>query len=363
VEVKWWQKDERAEDIVGRGTKWAGIIFGKHNQEGLDGVTPDCTFYAVKVTNDNQGAILDVTDVWRLSRGIIYASSPLHMNADVLCIPLNIQLKRWFCWPIELACSIARNINHCVIVTSSGTSNGDSDVMNIIAKYDTTICVGAVDSNNNRYFWSPYGEEVDVVAPGVDIYTTNLSNTYDYVSDTGAAAAFVAGTAALYFSERGIKNPTLKDVENCEEALKENAVSLVEEKESDFFGHGLIDAHLTTVYGRRVVIDFSWFPPNPVVGNQVTFTSNSYDPDGKIVIYSWDFQNDGVLDASTEKATFTYQDSKKYTCLHRVRSSDGEEAQIKKALIVSKSKSNMIYRLIFKRCFFFNRLVTGIKDF
>jgi len=345
VEANWRKKDTRAEDLVGRGTKWAGIIFGIHDFRGVNGVAPDCTFYSVKVTDDEDGAIFSTTDVWRLARGITYASSPLHMNADVLCIPLTAELDKDFCLPIEIACKIARNINHCIIIASSGSSNGDSendDVMSRIATYDTTICVGAVDSNSNRFKYSPYGKELDVVAPGVNIYTTNISNTYEYTSDTGAATAFVAGTAALYFSERGIKNPKLSDIKNCEESLKENAFSLGESK---YYGNGLIDTHLTTKYGRRLVIDFTWTPTSPKAGSEVIFTSESYDPDGKINKIAWDFENNGHDDSWLNPTKHIYPKAGTYKCTLWVKSSDGETRQFSKHITVQKRKSIARYEM------------------
>ena len=48
------------------------------------------------------------------------------------------------------------------------------------------------------------------------------------------------------------------------------------------------------------VADFSYMPAQPMAGELVLFNgTNSWDFDGEIVTYSWDFNNDGSSDAST----------------------------------------------------------------
>ncbi|MEE8592559.1 MAG: PKD domain-containing protein, partial [Candidatus Bipolaricaulota bacterium] len=51
------------------------------------------------------------------------------------------------------------------------------------------------------------------------------------------------------------------------------------------------------------VADFSYMPAQPVVGELVLFNAtSSWDFDGEIVAYSWDFNNDGLPDANMSVA-------------------------------------------------------------
>jgi len=60
------------------------------------------------------------------------------------------------------------------------------------------------------------------------------------------------------------------------------------------------------------IVNFTYMPENPIVNQTVTFdASTSYDPDGTIVSYEWDF-GDGMT-ASGEVVTHAYSFAGKYT--------------------------------------------------
>jgi len=56
---------------------------------------------------------------------------------------------------------------------------------------------------------------------------------------------------------------------------------------------------------------FSWNPPSPTAGSPVTFTDNSFDPDGQITTWFWSF-GDGAT-ASSPTVTHTYTSPGSYT--------------------------------------------------
>ena len=59
------------------------------------------------------------------------------------------------------------------------------------------------------------------------------------------------------------------------------------------------------------------------VGEEVTFHGTAHDMDGTIVSYEWDFDDDGVWDASTAEATWTYNQSGRYLVKLRVTDDKG----------------------------------------
>jgi len=54
------------------------------------------------------------------------------------------------------------------------------------------------------------------------------------------------------------------------------------------------------------IANFTYSPLKPVINQTITFTSTSYDEDGYITSWAWNFNDDGVIDATTEVATWNY---------------------------------------------------------
>lgn len=105
-----------------------------------------------------------------------------------------------------------------IIVTASG--NKGIDCGNILpAAFDGAITVGAVDKDGIPADFSNYGSCLDLVAPGVGIYSCLNSNTYGLVSGTSMAAPFVSAAAALMLGCNPYLTPS-----QIENALKENTI-------------------------------------------------------------------------------------------------------------------------------------------
>ncbi len=104
-----------------------------------------------------------------------------------------------------------------VIVTASGNKGIDcADILP--AAFDGAITVGAVDKNGTPADFSNFGATLDIVAPGVDIYSCLNGNKYGLISGTSMATPFVSAAAALLLGNDSDLTPS--QVEN---SLKENA--------------------------------------------------------------------------------------------------------------------------------------------
>ncbi len=173
---------------------------------------------------------------------------------------------------------------------------------------DDIIVVGATDINDNKASFSAYGQFVDLVAPGVSVFTTDSGSDNDYasVSGTSFATPLTAGLAALIWSA----DPSLTPAE-VEAILKGGADDLGSSGVDNTYGYGRINVNgsLGLIGGGGgnlpPVASLSANPLNGDAPLNVSFdASASFDPDGSVVDYSWDYDGDGIYDESTGASPF-----------------------------------------------------------
>ncbi len=81
--------------------------------------------------------------------------------------------------------------------------------------------------------------------------------------------------------------------------------------------------------------DFTFTPEHPRPGEIVTFNASaSYDPDGWIVNYEWDFNDDGVTDALGKVVEWTFPQPGEYLVTLTVTDNDGLVDSVTKTVLV-----------------------------
>lgn len=110
------------------------------------------------------------------------------------------------------------------------------------------MAVGATDNTDHLAGFSNYGDALDVVAPGVNIFSTLWNNSYTYLSGTSMATPHVAGVAALVLS----LHPEYTNVQ-VEIALKAGCVDLGTPGWDPYYGYGRVDA-LAALKGALPVV-------------------------------------------------------------------------------------------------------------
>lgn len=143
--------------------------------------------------------------------------------------------------------AVANGITVCV----SAGNDGDTAANYTPANVDSAVTVAAIDAFDKKPYWSNWGDAVDIVAPGVSIYSTYLDNTYKSLSGTSMATPFVVAATALLYC-----NNTKNVADNIESILLENGRIWCPESESQFVDSlygikALYIGNLTTVLKER----------------------------------------------------------------------------------------------------------------
>ncbi|OGS55370.1 MAG: hypothetical protein A3K60_07310 [Euryarchaeota archaeon RBG_19FT_COMBO_56_21] len=182
------------------GTHVAGIIGAvTNNAHGIAGIA-QARLMAVKVMNDSG----EGTDSM-VASGIRWAVDPngdgdTSDGADVITMSLGVDGASTI---LSNAVNFASS-RGVVMVAASG--NSGTSYVSYPAAYPSVIAVGAVDSSMNRASFSNFGNDLDIMAPGVQVYSTQGGgDRYQSLSGTSTAAPFVSGVAALMLTE----NPAL----------------------------------------------------------------------------------------------------------------------------------------------------------
>jgi hypothetical protein len=196
--------DAIPEDDHGHGTHVAGIITANGNTlANSKGVAPGTGIYMYKVC-DAKGSCYDddmrcgmekavLTDAKVMSISIGGGSfTTENCDSDYLAGLINTIVS-----PKMTAVIAAGNDGRGV--SSPGCAS-------------SAIAVGAVDSGDNVVYFSGRGPALDILAPGVSIYSTTMDGSAGTMSGTSMATPHVAGVVALLLDENpGLKTNGIKD--------------------------------------------------------------------------------------------------------------------------------------------------------
>ncbi len=195
------------------GTAIAGVIAAvANNGLGGVGVAPGVRIMPVRVTVDF-GDELSTEIAWAAD-GIQWATDH---DASVLSISWSLGVVSSAIQDaLDDAMANGRGGKGCVVVVSAGNDN--SDIADFPATYEPVVTVGASspaderkspDSVDGETHWgSNFDQALDLVAPGVKIFTTDITgaegaDATDYTprfNGTSAATPVAAGVAALILS-------------------------------------------------------------------------------------------------------------------------------------------------------------------
>jgi subtilisin family serine protease len=230
-------------DLSGHGTWTMGVILGDDAAGTSIGVAPNAQWIAVKIFND-QGT----STVTALHQGFQWLLDPDHNPAtdDAPQVVNNswtyASLGCYLEFEPDLQALRAAGILPIFAAGNGGPATGSSYSP---ANNPSAFAVGAINNSSAIYGLSSRGPTTcggstgvfpEVVAPGVNIYTTDLAGYYTTSSGTSLAAPHVAGGLALLLSAF----PNLSASEQ-EAALLASAVDLGSTGPDDTYGYGRIN--------------------------------------------------------------------------------------------------------------------------
>ncbi len=212
------------------GTHVAGIVGAMTNNGlGVAGVaggwasTPGVRLMAIGVGDFGPDASI-------LDDAIIYAADN---GARIITLSLSVGNTA----AIDAALAYAFNTKGVFIDNAAGNSSG---AVGYPATNANVVAVSATDQTDALAGFSNRGPEIELAAPGVTIWSTRLSNTYNQGGGTSYASPQVAGVAGLLLS----CDPSLTNAQ-VRTLLEANAVDLGTAGRDNFFGFGRIDALAT----------------------------------------------------------------------------------------------------------------------
>ncbi|MEV0176581.1 S8 family serine peptidase [Streptomyces sp. NPDC050803] len=185
--------DRVPEDEDGHGTHVAGTIAAVDNTLGVIGVAPGCRVMPLRVNltagmNQNRADAIDYVrrqSLAHLDRRYVVNCS-WRANGDHAGIRTAIQD------------AVADGVLICF---AAGNANNNTDITpQYPGVYPEVVSVAALDQNNVRATFSNFGTNVDVAAPGVNIWSTYLNGNHRFLDGTSMASPHVAGVAALVWS-------------------------------------------------------------------------------------------------------------------------------------------------------------------
>ena len=215
------------------GTHVSGTILAADNSFGVVGVAPSATLYMVKVCNlsgicyvDDMAAALEDA---RLGPDGLAGTGD---EADIVSMSIGgTALGAVF--ESQMQQAYAAGITLVAAAGNDGQSNG----IDYPAKYPEFIAVGAIDSTSVIASFSDRGPELEVVAPGVSVYSTIRGSSYGYLSGTSMATPHVSGVIALMKARNHSLTPL--QIRNI---LHSTSFDLGATGFDNMYGYGLVDA-------------------------------------------------------------------------------------------------------------------------
>lgn len=236
-------------DDHGHGTSVAGVIAANANNDLLvAGIDWACRVMPVKVLDSNNSGLYS----W-WADGIYFAVAN---GARVINLSAG-----GFSSSTTLGNAIRHAVSNGVIFISI-THNDGTGTIRFPGRMPEVITVGATERDDRRASFSNWGPEIDLVAPGRDIYTVSRTGSLTWWWGTSFAAPQVAGVAALLLGLR--PELTQEDVRLLLRAAAEDGVGDGQDEPGfdPYYGAGRLNAADTIALATTRLESPAWVEGN-----------------------------------------------------------------------------------------------------
>jgi len=274
------------------GTHCAGIADAIDNSEGVVGVSTEATLHAVKVLDSRgSGSFSDV------AAGIEYTAD---QGWDVGSLSLGASSGSQ---TVKDACQYAYD-KGVLLVAAAGNDGPCSDCVGYPAAYSTVMAISSTDEDDSLSSFSSTGPEIELAAPGGDVYSTVIGG-YDTFSGTSMACPHVSGAGGQLMAN-GYTNTEARDRLNS----TAEDIGLGDNEQ----GSGLLDAEAAVLNGGTdSAPSVSWVDPSDgeTVSGTVTVQIDASDDEDSDDSLDVTYDIDGGSSRSTTYSSDTgyYEDS------------------------------------------------------
>jgi len=330
---KWVNDSNAAIDDHAHGTCVAGIAGAiSNNSVGVAGIDWNAKIVPLKVLgSDGYGYIFDIV------AAIQYAA-----DNNIAVVNLSLISDSY-------SSSLESIVNYAYgkgVIIAAAAGNDDSSNVLYPAKFTNVLAVGASNSSDQKItpsmtggaWGSNYGPELDVVAPGINLYTTDISGVGGYSNGnylfdfggTSGATPHVAGEAALLkaffpsFSNSQIMSKIKSGADN---------IDSVNPSYSGLLGNGRINLEKTISFESSVSSSLNLSPASVIVGGSNTASVTIHNYSSSPITYkalgvavrlnepAWNprdftYDNNVTIDAG---ADYVFEKSKNFTELGNYR--------------------------------------------
>lgn len=264
-----WNYSDYPQDFSGHGTHTLGIILGKNVGIAPEAKWMGCVNLARNLGNPGH---------YLACMQFLFAPFPKEGNALLNGKPeigAHIFNNSWGCPELEGCDSEIFNqavealeVAGVFVVSSAGNDGyyGCGSIADPLAIYEKVLSVGAIDENGELALFSSLGPVIidgserikpDLVAPGVDIFSTMPNASYMKNSGTSMAGPHVVGTIALMWSSNpnliGKIDLTKKIIESTADQYSGTIPSCVESSRipNNAVGYGVVNAYEAVKEARK----------------------------------------------------------------------------------------------------------------